>query len=484
MSILRSLIPFSFLLVGCTVPNYDDINLDHYGALENTELEIMIEGDLDSCTIQIQNGQPLQGLESIDTTLFFEGSRTSLSQKITLERPSIVLLTVNEMQREVFLVPDCNNDLHITLQRNAMKLHFQDDDIRNINHYYQQKAKIGGDMFLRKLMTSSVARPTLSQAVDSIQGVESRLNQLLQASKLSFELPDWFVSFEEKNIEYLRIMLQAGAPRVRMLVFGMKDSLRREAKNKSLAFDLNDELALTTPHFLSSLPFFLTADSNGIKIDDIDPVRHLSLSFQKSSLIQSERVQDVFRSYLFHRISRASTHYPDSLTHLIKATVSTSMKSYLSRVEEKYLQLNGLPAPPIHLKDTRGNLVSLRDFRGNLVLVDFWFVGCKFCRLEHPFIEKLIDEFRDQDFKVIQICMKSDPESWKDLKDDLVGTALYSNTYWDRRLAKTYKINGYPRYVLIDKEGIVLEGWCERPSDPMMRKRIIDYFSGVGPDEI
>lgn len=57
-----------------------------------------------------------------------------------------------------------------------------------------------------------------------------------------------------------------------------------------------------------------------------------------------------------------------------------------------------------------------------------------------------------------------------------VGIPLNSNKHWDKKLVASYKLSGYPRYVLIDADGIVLEGWCERPSDPALSDRNMEYL--------
>ncbi|MBK8503853.1 MAG: TlpA family protein disulfide reductase [Saprospiraceae bacterium] len=90
------------------------------------------------------------------------------------------------------------------------------------------------------------------------------------------------------------------------------------------------------------------------------------------------------------------------------------------------------------------NLVSLKDFRGNLILLDFWFVGCRFCQKELPFTKKLIEEFKDKNFKVLQICMKSDQVVWEQLKNDFVGIPLHSNPDGTKNLRIRINSAGYP----------------------------------------
>ena len=127
-----------------------------------------------------------------------------------------------------------------------------------------------------------------------------------------------------------------------------------------------------------------------------------------------------------------------------------------------------------HNRQLRQNL--WRSVKCSVVYKYHWFVGCKFFKLELPHTKALLEAFRHKDFEVLQVCMKSDRETWKNLQNDFVGIPLYSNEQWDQKLKRSYKISGYPRYVLIDEMGVVLEGWCERPSDPALARRISDHF--------
>lgn len=464
-----------FTLFGCTKKT-DVINLDHYGAFKNTEFNIAIAGAVDSCSVHMNNYQELYGGMKFDTMLDLHNDRVKIRKTLTLERPSIVLLNINNQEKEIFLIPTFNNNLLVQIDSSDMTLTFEDSDLQKINLYYNQKAMLGGDMYMRSLMTSVMSLPTMPQVFDSLDAVKSSLDQLLYETDLSQDLPTWFIRFEEKNIAYFCLTMKAGAPRVRRVLFGMKDTLQEEFNIQNLGFELNDELALTTQHYMSSLPKFIAIGPDSLDMYEMDPVSRLNLFYQKSELILNGRIRDVYRSHLFFTMLRTSHYFPDTLISKVRNSISADLQPYLDRIEKKYKQFNGLPAPAIHLLDSNDSLVSLKDFQGNLILLDFWFVGCPFCKLENPFTKALTEEFQDKNFKVLQICMKSDREAWEKLKGDFVGIPLYSNEHWDKKLEYSYKISGYPRYVLIDENGIVLEGWCEKPSDPALKQRISDHF--------
>ena len=470
------------LSMGCNDQHLQP-SLDHYGSYENTELVLTIEADLDTCDIRLSTFQELYGWLNVDTTAVVENGKVEMILKLTLERPSIVQVDINNLQKEIFLMPDQSSSLAVSMDTTSiMKISFENKDLENINVYYRKRAEIGGDMMMRSAYHEAVAHPEFLQTLDSIDALRSRLVRVLNTIDQSLDLPTWFVDYEEKRLDHLAISLKATAPRVRRLVFGLQDTIPENFKIKDLGFDSNDELALTNPNFLNALSTFTAGDLSDSEIEQ-DLASRLSQNLENGLEIENKRIRDVYLSKLLYIMVRTSQHIPDSLILSVKNGISEEMQDYVTRIEKKYTKLNGKQAPAMHLRDRDDNLVSLHDFRGNLLLLDFWFVGCPHCKDEIPSVKLLLDDFEDQNFEVLQICMKSDRDTWVDLKDDFVGIPLYSNENWDRKLEKSYQITGYPRYVLVDENGVILEGWCERPSDPALKLRILNHF-GLTDSEI
>ena len=53
------------------------------------------------------------------------------------------------------------------------------------------------------------------------------------------------------------------------------------------------------------------------------------------------------------------------------------------------------------LKDLSGNNVSLSDYRGKVVFLDFWATWCPPCRMSIPEIEKMYEEYKDNENIII-----------------------------------------------------------------------------------
>lgn len=465
------------LIINSCQNNSKNIDLDHYGEFENTPLNIDINGIKDSFQLNILNYQELFGVEETDTVLAVSNESVTFRTQITLERPSRVTVSIAGIMQEIFLIPDLRNDFEILKSSNTIEISFADPELEKINKYYRKKAKIGGDMLMRKVTTEILTQPSTVDIFRKTDSLELLLLENLKKMSNRLALPSWFRQYEKKQINYSSIATKTFASRVRRIIFDTKDSIDSRLHIKKREFDLCDTFALTTTRYLRLLPLFAHQNVDTFDIFDMDPVESLALRFQRSEFIPCIRIRDIYRSQLLFSAFRESIYFPDSLIQQIKKSISDEMQPYVQLIENKYNRFNGAPAPPLYLRDTTGNLLSLKDFRGNLVLLDFWFVGCRFCREELPYTKKLIEEFRNKNFKVLQICMKSELENWKKQKELFAGEPLYSNSGWDKKLTNDYQIQGYPRYVLIDEEGIILEGWCERPSDPGLKLRIEQYFA-------
>lgn len=195
-------------------------------------------------------------------------------------------------------------------------------------------------------------------------------------------LPDWFLKYEKSEIDYLSISTKTFASRVRRILFGINAGVDSRMKVDRSQFNPEDNMGLTTTHFLPALPLFAGSKMDTFDIFDLDRLESLEIQFERSHLISNIRIRDIFLSRLYFNAIRSSFAFPDTLLTKIRNSISENMQAYAARIEAKYNQFNGTPALPLYLKDMGDKIVSLQEFTGNLILLDFWFVGCRFCREE------------------------------------------------------------------------------------------------------
>jgi len=123
----------------------------------------------------------------------------------------------------------------------------------------------------------------------------------------------------------------------------------------------------------------------------------------------------------------------------------------------------GSAAPGFKLKDKMQKEVTLADFKGKPVVLNFWTTYCQGCITEMDRMKPIYDKFRDQ---VSFISISADKDFSKmlffvNLKSDFVWNFLHIGD--DHNLLKEYDVKSYPLFVLIDKDGNIVQYPAELP---------------------
>lgn len=138
----------------------------------------------------------------------------------------------------------------------------------------------------------------------------------------------------------------------------------------------------------------------------------------------------------------------------------------LDRVYEQASRLApGSVAPGFTLTDTEGREVSLSDFRGKVVYIDFWGTGCGPCMYEFKNAAPVLEEhFRDCDVVFLKISQDRNEQVWKNTLSEFKIGGINLRDTPDQKVSKAYMVNGIPHYVLIGRDGKIINANANRPS--------------------
>lgn len=149
----------------------------------------------------------------------------------------------------------------------------------------------------------------------------------------------------------------------------------------------------------------------------------------------------------------------------------------LDRVYKQYEKVAaGQPCPDFRLKDIDGKEVKLADLAGKYVYIDLWATWCGPCKGEMPALALLEEQFegRGIEFVSISVDRNRDIELWKKTVADmkLEGIQLHLGENWD--WLKNFMPVGMsvPRFILLDKEGKIINANMSRPSDKATAQKL------------
>jgi thiol-disulfide isomerase/thioredoxin len=149
---------------------------------------------------------------------------------------------------------------------------------------------------------------------------------------------------------------------------------------------------------------------------------------------------------------------------------------------EATIRTTGAGSPGINFtyKDINDKEVSFADLRGKVVYIDVWATWCAPCKQEIPYLKKLEEEFKGKDIQFVSISMDKPKhhEKWKKFVEDneLTGIQLFADNAFDSKLAKDYQINSIPRFLLFDKDGLIVNADAIRPSNPDLKGLLEDLL--------
>ena len=145
---------------------------------------------------------------------------------------------------------------------------------------------------------------------------------------------------------------------------------------------------------------------------------------------------------------------------------------------QKFQKGEKLASATATYRDKEGKSVSLDDLKGTYLYIDIWATWCGPCRAEIPHLKKLEEAFKGKNIRFVSISMDARRNDWLRMveKEQLGGIQLLGGP--NAPIAKEYQITGIPRFLLLDREGKLIDGDMSRPSDPRT-KQTLDKLEGI-----
>ncbi|PLX02472.1 MAG: hypothetical protein C0595_10650 [Marinilabiliales bacterium] len=116
----------------------------------------------------------------------------------------------------------------------------------------------------------------------------------------------------------------------------------------------------------------------------------------------------------------------------------------------------------------------IKTYKGKVVYLDFWASWCRPCKDEMPYSLNLQEAYKDKDVAFVYISTDRNANAWKNAINNLAVTGEHyrvNKNVYEQMNAK-FNVQYIPRYVLIDKEGNVVDANAKRPSNAQIKSDI------------
>jgi thiol-disulfide isomerase/thioredoxin len=317
----------------------------------------------------------------------------------------------------------------------------------------------------------------------------SRLSEeeyVIKADQLRNQMLEFIEKADKEVLEDVKTAMIADINASHLFMYDVYKSLR---KMNRLDFDKNGKVEIALQE----------NDPDNIRIKDfmVSPVyRQLINGHWRDKARRIARAENINRRVAFNKLVQEEIEHEK----IRNAMVFNNTKRYLGRIddvdvrtdlknsfleasnnplqvdfiEKMFVKLTeiskGNPSPTfVNYESYDGNTVSLADLKGHNVYIDFWATWCAPCKKEFPHLKKLEEKYHDSNITFVGVSLdkESKKEAWRAMveEEELLGIQLFADNSFDSAFADAYQVSAIPRFVLIDKEGKIVNANAPRPSD-------------------
>jgi peroxiredoxin len=395
-----------------------------------------------------------------------EVSDNSFEETLDLEKPVMKMLQYDNVRKDIFIQPG-----------KSLKVYFDANDI-------EKTFKYEGDLAMENSILDSVTTKLnsidigfvysqkLEDAVKYLDSIKRGSKDLFRRLTAENPTSPEFIEYTTAFIDYKMAGLKVRA-----------GSRNGEEPDNYYAF--LEELTLTNPDLLDigEYRMFLFSYINKeitLRLKKLDSVERMSpdAEFNERLAVIKQFENDDIRAYSLYNamvMELRGSSAGDFEKHYDYFKKHNSNQHYFEQLEIAYIKKSklapGQPAPEFTLPDINDAEKRLSDFQGQYVLLDFWNSRCGRCRKELPYFMELQSDYENENIAFVTISNDPDSRTWKNYvkKNKNVGTSLWSEKFWDSETFKAYQVAGTPTYVLIDKEGYIIDPMAPKPSSQDLR---------------
>ena len=203
-------------------------------------------------------------------------------------------------------------------------------------------------------------------------------------------------------------------------------------------------------------------------INNPNDAENIKKFISEVNALKSENIRADLAKGTFQLISPSSTVNKEIFDFINKNVTDEKVKEAAKKAYDVATKLtSGSPSPKFsNYENFNGGTTSLDDFKGKVTYIDIWATWCLPCRGEIPALKELEKKFHGKDVAFVSISIDQNKDEWKEFvkSEDLKGVQLFAENAFESQFIQDYGIRQIPTFIIIDKEGKIVNADAPRPS--------------------
>ncbi|MCH6198384.1 TlpA family protein disulfide reductase [Aquiflexum sp. LQ15W] len=443
----------SMLLFACSQkPEVIDNSIKIYGKLDNSEFPVIVV--------------------SLDEDLAKDSVKSDGSFQLNFEYPEsgMFMLTNGDLRFSLYLDP--GDSIHVNGDvKEFAKTFIASGDKSKENTYLRKKFKAINESGLENFMEIMALKKEayFSKKDSLISVVKNNYDSLITGKNID----PVFSKMEESYFIYQSMFMDQLYPMYHAYINKIpQDSVdfpvdENKSKLQSLPLDQKELLGVAPYKNLIDQRIGALAGEL-MKADttlDYEKVSWIAIdSLIKDPTIKDQLKFETLKSTLEYR---GPVNSEVMYNKFLAENTTPKFAEKLEKLKAKWEPISpGKTVPDFEFSDLKGETVRLSDLKGNLVYIDIWATWCGPCIAEHPHWDKVKEEYKDKPVAFLTVSIDETREPWEKMVKNkkMDGLQWFAPNAWQSELAQFFMVNAIPRFLLLDREGKIIDPSAERPS--------------------